>query len=159
MRNSSLVTTISVADARDGLSRTLKRFRSGAEPEPVVLGSHRKPEAVLIPYRDYVHLTVKQEGASGVLNSLQARADLIRRLASLSNLESVSVFGSVARGDETAGSDIDLLVDPARGATLFDFAQFATDMESLMGRPVDVVSRKSLDPTTDKHILEEAVRL
>jgi predicted nucleotidyltransferase len=69
------------------------------------------------------------------------------------------VFGSVARGDETDASDVDLLVQPTDASTLFDLAQFAIDMESLLERAVDVVSIRSLDAQQDSQILAEAVRL
>jgi predicted nucleotidyltransferase len=69
------------------------------------------------------------------------------------------VFGSVARGDDTEQSDVDLLVDPEPDASLFDLAQFELDLESLLDRPVDVVSRRSLDPERDRAVLNEAVEL
>ena len=50
-------TVLSVSEAREELSRALARFRrEGASAAPVVLGSHRKPEAVVIPFAAYVGL-------------------------------------------------------------------------------------------------------
>lgn len=44
-------------DARDAMPKALKRFRSeGALAEPMIFGSHRKPEAVVIPYDLYASL-------------------------------------------------------------------------------------------------------
>ncbi|WAC51349.1 nucleotidyltransferase family protein [Frigoribacterium sp. SL97] len=88
---------------------------------------------------------------------ITSRAGLVRRLAGLSHIDAVSVFGSVARGTETDDSDIDLLVDPGAEATYFDFAQFEIDMEAVFQRPVDVVSRRGLDPEADREILTQAV--
>lgn len=45
---------ISTTEARDQLTKTVKRFREeGATAQPVVFGSHRKPEAVVVPYAAY----------------------------------------------------------------------------------------------------------
>jgi uncharacterized protein len=150
-----------VATARADLSTTLKKFRADPTASPVVLGSHRKPEAVLLPYIDYQRLLEHTTAApaASVLDQLRTSRDLIGRLALLNKLDRVAVFGSVARGTETAASDVDLLVDPHDDASLFDLAQFTIDMEQLLGRPVDVVSRRSLDRNRDKQILAEAVLL
>lgn len=67
----------------------------------------------------------------------------------------VRVFGSVARGDASAGSDIDLLVDFETGSSLFDLLHLQHDLEELLGRPVDVISTGGLTPRDD-HILREA---
>ena len=157
MTSVNSVTT--VAQARDGLSRVLRRFRTG-DGEPVVLGSHRRPEAVIMPYETYV-ATRSAIGAptTPTLEDLRRRRRLILRLATLSRLEGVRVIGSVARGDATADSDIDLIVDPQPGASLLDLAQFADDLEQLLGRPVDVLSARALDPVTDAALLTDAVPL
>lgn len=50
---------LSASDARKGLNATLERFRrEGVNAEPVVFGSHRKPEAVMIPYVRYQQLLI-----------------------------------------------------------------------------------------------------
>jgi uncharacterized protein len=152
-------TVTTVATARADLSTTLKKFRADPTAAAVVLGSHRKPEAVLLPYLNYQRLLEHTAPADSVLDRLRTSRDLIGRLASLSKLDRVAVFGSVARGTETAASDVDLLVDPRDDASFFDLAQFAIDMEQLLGRPVDVVSRRALDPKRDRAILLEAVPL
>jgi predicted nucleotidyltransferase len=132
------------------------RFRANSASRPVVLGSHRKPEAVLMPYRQFLSLQRAAPTTPPVRELLDRKRDLIARLARLNRLASVAVFGSVARGDDTDTSDIDLLVDPDEDASLYDIAQFAIDMEQLLGRPVDVISRRTLDPTADQAILAEA---
>lgn len=58
----------------------------------------------------------------------------------------VRVFGSVARGEDIAGSDLDLLVDLAEGADIFDLAELADALKSLTGVHVDVVSAGGLRP-------------
>jgi predicted nucleotidyltransferase/DNA-binding XRE family transcriptional regulator len=61
----------------------------------------------------------------------------------------VRVFGSVARGQERPGSDVDLLVDLEPGRTLLDLVALRRDASEILGRPVDVA-------TTD--MLREQVR-
>ena len=57
-----------------------------------------------------------------------------------------ALFGSVARGDERATSDIDILIeiDPAANMTAFDYAGLKSYISGLFDRPVDVVNRDSL---------------
>jgi uncharacterized protein len=82
------------------------------------------------------------EAAAPVLDQLMTCRELVVRIAKRNKLSHVAVFGSVARGTETAVSDVDLLVDPREDASLFDLAQFSIDMEKLLGRRVDVVIRR-----------------
>ena len=160
---------VPVAEARAGLSSVLRDFRDhGADAAPVVIGSHRRPEAVLVPYERFVASQVtgervppagRQQRAVHLLDELRGRRELIHRLARANRIASVQVFGSVARGDETPSSDVDLLVEPQDDASLFDLAQFELDMESLFERPVDVVSRRSLRADRDQAVLDEAIDL
>ncbi len=50
------------------------------------------------------------------------------------------VFGSVARGHDHENSDVDLLVDPSPGMTLFDIGGLIGELEKLLGVRVDVVT-------------------
>ncbi|WP_235282395.1 nucleotidyltransferase family protein [Microbacterium sp. SA39] len=93
------------------------------------------------------------------LDRLRAQRMLIERLAALSHLGDVQVYGSIARGDQNELSDVDLLVTPDADATLFDVAQFEIDMEALLGVPVSVMSAAALNSERDATILQEAVRL
>ncbi|MCU0268048.1 MAG: nucleotidyltransferase domain-containing protein [Acidimicrobiales bacterium] len=71
---------------------------------------------------------------------------------------SVSVFGSVARGDDGADSDIDFLVEFEPGSSLFDLLHISEELEALLGTPVDVVSVGGLKER-DHYIRREAVSL
>jgi predicted nucleotidyltransferase len=158
-----------VADARSGFSRTLRAFRDDVNADVVVVGSHRKPEAVIVPFERYASMSAsagraftlnrndKAPTTTGrVLDEIHEKRELVMRLAVLNNITAVSVFGSVARRQEMASSDIDLLVQPSTCATLFDLSQFGIDMEQLFSRKVDVVSAESLDLDRDAAILAEA---
>jgi predicted nucleotidyltransferase len=76
--------------------------------------------------------------------SLAAHREDVRRLAHECGLENPRVFGSVARGDDPRGSDLDLLVTVPRGKGLFAIIGFAHAVEDLLGVHVDVVSEGGL---------------
>jgi predicted nucleotidyltransferase len=87
----------------------------------------------------------------------QYRKD-IKAVAARHNGQRVRLFGSVARGDERDGSDIDLLVDFSPESSLFDLLHLNQELEELLRRPVDVVSRGGLK-ARDRAILDEAIDL
>lgn len=90
---------------------------------------------------------------------LLAKREEIIALAAKHKAEHVRVFGSVARGDANEGSDVDLLVSFAPGASLFDLIHLQEDAEHLIGVPVDVVSERGLSPFLEDRILREAIPL
>ena len=54
------------------------------------------------------------------------------------------VFGSALHGNDREGSDLDLLVDPLPGATLFDLGGLQDELQELLGVSVDVLTLKDL---------------
>ena len=66
-----------------------------------------------------------------------------------------SVFGSVVRGEDKPDRDLDLLVEMPAGASLLDLAGLKLDLEKLLGREVDVVTYRSLNPLLRDRILAE----
>lgn len=95
----------------------------------------------------------------GGLRALLARhRDEILSIAARNKATNVRVFGSVARGDHAAESDIDLLVDFAERASTLDHAGLILDLRDLLGVSVDVVSTGGLRPW-DEGVLQEAVPL
>jgi predicted nucleotidyltransferase len=71
----------------------------------------------------------------------------------------VRVFGSVARGDDRADSDIDLLVEVEAGRTLLDVIAREQDLCELLGRNVEVLTDGGLSPYLHQRILAEAAAL
>ncbi len=69
------------------------------------------------------------------------------------------VFGSVARGEASAESDVDLLVDLEPGRSLFDHAALVIELEALLGRKVDIAVARGLRARIRERVLREAVPL
>jgi uncharacterized protein len=83
----------------------------------------------------------------------------ILRIAHAHGARSVRVFGSRARGDAGAASDLDLLVGLEPGRSLLDVVAIKQDLEDLLGYPVDVVTEGGLSPYLRDRILAEALPL
>ncbi len=82
------------------------------------------------------------------------RADLHQR-----GVKSLAVFGSLARGEATPDSDIDLLVEFNRPVGLFEFIRLKMYLEDLTGKPVDLVTPDALRPAMRADILNEAIHV
>ena len=85
--------------------------------------------------------------------------DDILRIARRHGVQRVALFGSVARGEATESSDVDLLVTMEDGRSLFDLIAFKLDVEALLGRNVDVVSRDGISPYLADYIFAEEIPL
>ncbi len=90
---------------------------------------------------------------------LKEHREAILRLAAQHGASNVRVFGSVARGEADAASDIDFLVDLAPGRSLLDHVALWQDLEDLLRCKVDVVSEKALHWAIRETVLLEAVPL
>ncbi len=88
---------------------------------------------------------------------LEQLRDLMPRLRQEHGVEEVRLYGSVARGEETAGSDVDLLVEFQGTPTLFQMARLKRELEDRLGRPVDITTRGGLRPRTLERALQDAV--
>jgi uncharacterized protein len=91
--------------------------------------------------------------------ALQSRRAEILELAARYGARNVRVFGSMARGDDRATSDVDLLVDMEPGRTLLDVIAIEQDLETVLGRRVDVLTDGGLSPYLQQRILAEATAL
>ena len=90
---------------------------------------------------------------------LNDKREEILRLAALHGACNVRIFGSVARGEAGPDSDLDVLVDMEPGRSLFDMGGLLTDLQELLGCPVDVVTEKGLRERIRDRVLKEAVPL
>src|SRR5947207_3013406 len=86
----------------------------------------------------------------------QKRQDVLR-IAGTYGARRVRVFGSVARGEADAQSDVDFLVELDPGRSLLDLGGLQFELEALLGRPVDVVTERGLKARIRERVLREAV--
>jgi len=87
------------------------------------------------------------------------RREEILRLAERHGGHNLRVFGSVARGDSNASSDLDLLVAWEPGRSLLDHSGLVQDLQELLGVKVHVGTEKSLHWYVRDRILREATHL
>jgi predicted nucleotidyltransferase len=86
-----------------------------------------------------------------LLEIVEAHKTEIVRIVMERNGANPRVFGSVARGEDTATSDVDILIDRRPGLTLFRLAEMELEIERLLGVGVDVVTSGSVP----KHVIDE----
>jgi hypothetical protein len=72
-------------------------------------------------------------------------------------VETIDIFGSYARGEQTEKSDIDILVTYSEGADLLLAAGLRRYLKRKLHVKVDVVSKKYLNPLIKNHVLNEAI--
>ena len=89
-----------------------------------------------------------------ILDRLSAEAPGLKRKY---GVESLAVFGSMARGDDREGSDVDVLVTFVGKATFDNFMGLKLDLEDLFGRRVDLLTPKCLRPAMRAEIDKEAI--
>ena len=90
------------------------------------------------------------------LEALRAKRAEILRIAALHGGNNVRVFGSVVRGENRPGSDVDVVVDMEAKRSLFDLGGLLMDLQDLLGCPVDVVTEKGLKGRIRERVLREA---
>jgi hypothetical protein len=73
------------------------------------------------------------------------------------SVKSLAIFGSVARDEARLDSDVDILVEFAEAVGLFEFVRLKDYLETLLDRPVDLVSPDALKEQLRERILKEAV--
>ena len=91
--------------------------------------------------------------------TVRSRRNEILELAHRRGAVSVSLFGSVARGDDDSSSDIDLLVEMEPERSLLDLGGLQMDLHDLLGRRVDVVTKAGLRARIRERVLREATPL
>jgi predicted nucleotidyltransferase len=71
----------------------------------------------------------------------------------------IGVFGSYVRGEQSASSDLDILVEFNGSITLFGYARLENELSDKLGVRVDLVSKTALKPRIGKHVLSEVVEV
>ncbi|HEY4482721.1 MAG TPA: nucleotidyltransferase family protein [Candidatus Paceibacterota bacterium] len=68
-----------------------------------------------------------------------------------------ALFGSYARGEETADSDVDIVIEPPEGTTLFDLVDIVEGLEGVLGRRVDLLTYGGINPRLEPYISKDAI--
>ncbi|WP_067515018.1 nucleotidyltransferase family protein [Endozoicomonas ascidiicola] len=92
-----------------------------------------KPSAALEKYRGNIKTIIKEHKAANA-----------------------RVFGSVLNGTDTETSDLDILIDPDQGMSLFDIGAIRHKLKLLTGVEVDVLTPGSLSDTIREEVLAQA---
>ncbi len=87
---------------------------------------------------------------------LDLKRSAVREAASRFRTANPRIFGSVLRGTDQEGSDLDLLVDALPGATLFDLGGLQVELEALLGISVDLLTPNDLPASFRAQVLAEA---
>ena len=89
-----------------------------------------------------------------VLEKLSGKGDELHRF----HVASLSLFGSVARGEDGPGSDIDILVEFVEPVGMFTFVRLKNYLEDLLDTRIDLVTPEALKERLRDRILKEAIR-
>ncbi|MCH8553032.1 MAG: nucleotidyltransferase domain-containing protein [Natronospirillum sp.] len=95
-----------------------------------------------------------------LMDDISQKKDIVNQLAQQCGASHVRIFGSVARREETADSDIDILVELPKGYDLFSQRmRLAQSFEELFGRKVDLIPEHELNQYIRDDVIREAVPL
>jgi uncharacterized protein len=95
----------------------------------------------------------------GINEILSERRNEILRVAARHGARNVRVFGSVARGEADAHSDVDLLVVAEPVTSAWFPAGLIEELEALLGRKVEVVTENALHWSIRDRVLQQAIPL
>jgi uncharacterized protein len=91
--------------------------------------------------------------------ALEQHRQEVLDLARRHHARSLMVFGSVARGEDTDASDLDLIAEFAEGATLFNAFALQESLEALLQHRVELATQDGLHPLIREQVLREARRV
>ncbi len=95
----------------------------------------------------------------GIDEFIKGKREDILRIAKKHGVKSVRVFGSVARGEATEGSDLELLIEVGGPTTPWFPGGLVAELEELLGCAVEVVEVDALRKEVRERVLREAVSL
>jgi predicted nucleotidyltransferase len=92
-------------------------------------------------------------------DALHSNRAAIRSVVASHRACNARVFGSVLTGQDTEGSDLDILIDPTPETTLMDVAAIQVELQRLLGVSVDVLTPRALPDSFRDRVLSEAVTI
>lgn len=70
-----------------------------------------------------------------------------------------ALFGSVARGEATEKSDVDILFDAPEGMGLFQYVHLSNQLEDTLAKKVDLVSYRAIKPRLKQYVLQDQIQI
>ena len=117
------------------------------------------PELVALAAKSTVPATERPASRKRPSAALLAGRSVVRKALARHGLTNPRVFGSVARGDDTEASDLDLLVDARPGTSLLDLVKAKHAVEDALRVPVDLVTLNDLPESFRAAVVAQAVPL
>lgn len=152
--------------ARAGTSQSaLARYETGAALptlptlERILAACGRRLEIQTPPARPAASIASVRSQLGPQASKLRRQRRRLLEAAERQGVSHLRVFGSLARGEAKADSDIDLLVDLKPGRTLLDLAAFRREAAEILGLPVDVATADMLKDRIRDEVLSEALPL
>ena len=90
---------------------------------------------------------------------LRQKRQQILAIAATHGVTSIRVFGSVARQEDSDGSDVDLLITTGPETSSWFPSGLVLDLEALLGRHVEIITESGLNPLIRQQVLAEAVTI
>lgn len=91
--------------------------------------------------------------------ALSNNREKVREILSRFCMSNPQIFGSVARGEDTESSDLDVLVDAPPGTSLYDLARVEIELESVLGCTVEVLTKGFLTPDIARRAEADLVKI
>lgn len=89
----------------------------------------------------------------------EALKNILIRYCESNNIEYLGLFGSMARGEQTEKSDMDLLIRFRKRVGLFQMIRTKRELETITGRKIDLLTEKSLSPHIRENVLNDTETL
>ncbi|HLY29435.1 MAG TPA: nucleotidyltransferase family protein [Ktedonobacterales bacterium] len=100
-------------------------------------------------------MTSSSTHLSDVIKARQAHDQSVAHMVAILRAYGVpraSLFGSFARGDQGPESDVDLVIEPPPGTTLFSLARLGDALETAVGRRVDLITFNALEQSASSRL-------
>jgi len=91
--------------------------------------------------------------------SIHSQRSAILEIAERYGASDFRIIGSVARGESTDASDLDLIARFEPGRLLLDHGGLVMDLRELLGIRVDVIDEEAMRPRFREHVMKEAIPL
>lgn len=89
------------------------------------------------------------------MKSIVIEKHKLREICKKNDIAFIGIFGSFARGESTADSDVDLLVRFSKKKSLLDLVRIERELSTVLGRKVDLLTEASVSPYLRERIRAE----